>query len=123
MGNGADAFIFRLSPIPKPPRGLCSNSSDFKSSWSVCDLSQNDGLRVFNLLLRKKRVALAFMTAIGAVTRSRPLDACTGGNFEISQAVLYGTLSPQITIIIRSDWNTELAAEIIEITRAKTPHG
>src|ERR1700732_4708792 len=50
----------------------------------VSDLFQNDGLRVFNLLLREERLALAFMTAVGAVTRSRPLDARTGTDFEIS---------------------------------------
>jgi hypothetical protein len=53
----------------------------------VSDLSQNDRLRVFNLFLREELVALAFMTSVGAVARTRPLDACTGSDFKISKAL------------------------------------
>jgi hypothetical protein len=54
----------------------------------VRNSTQDNGLRVFNLLLGEERVALALMAAIRAITRSRPLDACAGRDFEIAEAAL-----------------------------------
>lgn len=89
---------------------------------SVGHFTQYNGSCIFDLLLREECIALAFVTAVRTVTRSRPLDSSARRNLEIAKTILDGAFPAKVAVFVSSNWNAELRAEIVEIACAEPSH-
>jgi hypothetical protein len=87
----------------------------------VGNFSYYEGSRVLNLLLGRESLGLTAVSAVWAIAGRRTFDASAGRNFEVTEAFLDRTFTPQVAVCIGFQRNAELIAKPSEIVHAEQP--
>lgn len=85
----------------------------------ICDLTKDKRTRVVKLLLRPESIVISAVPAVWTMAGSRPCDAGSGRDFEITEALFDWALASEIAVFIRTDRDAHLVSESFEIIRVE----